>query len=675
MLESLRADGTKVCATYDALGNIASATDALGQITRLSHSGTGHLARMIQADGQVYRFVYDSDERLVHVLNPRLEKYEFEYDRADQIVREKTFDNRSLSYRYDRAGRIARVEHGEGEWREFSHDKLGNVIEDRGEDVQISFARDAIGQVQKAICQDLTGKVVTEIERDGFGRLIADIQDGRAIRHEYDARGRRSARVLPDGERTEYHYDESGHFAGVTHEGRRVSIARDALGRELARQSRGWKIECKYDAQDHLLSRKVIVPEPGSGVFKVVVQRRYAYDAKGRVTAIDSVHGGLTTYRHDQIDQLVEATCGALREVFEYDPAGSLSNILTDLGKVGKKVAWSLATGNQLKATDHAKYVNDGCGRRIQRIERTDGKDPREQPPRGDERVTTYGWDTKGRLREAVVPDGSRVRFTYDAFGRRARKEVLSAPVVPPSSLGGAAAIWPQVRRTVRFLWDGDVLCEEHDSAKPESSRKRVHVHEPGTFVPMLQAEQRQVFGVVNDHLGMPKELLGEQGELVWQMDHNPWGTPTKVRNGTSIVVESPFRLLGQYADAETGLCCTRFRYFESETGRWLSPDPLGWWGGTNTQGFGINPVLESDPYGLACNQKRVKQLLRDLRENGVVNLKGNGISVEMLAALSIAMNEQNAKNGNAPMQEIAVTHNRPVSAIVTVLSPPAIPR
>jgi RHS repeat-associated protein len=583
--EITRPDGTRVRAAYDRLGNLAEAIDPLDQVTRMAYAGTGHLARLEQADGQVYRFVYDSDERLTQIINPRLERYEFEYDRADQIIAERTFDQRLLTYRYDRGGRVVRVDHPESEWREFRHDKLGNVLEDRGEDVQIAFARDRLGRIEKAICQDLTGKVVSEFERDPFGRLVADIQNGRAVRYTYDDQGRRSTRTLPDGEQTVYHYELDDAFAGVTHEGKKISITRDPLGRERRRETRAWSLESDYDAMDRLSSQRVTAP--GAGVARVLAERRYGYDAKGRLTTIESPHGGLTEYRYDRIDQLLEASRGGAREIFAYDPTGSLVNILSELGEVGKKAAWSMAPGNRLLATDKARYVNDRRGRRIQKVER--------EGATGAERVSVYGWDSKDRLREVALPDGSRVRLTYDAFGRRVRKEVVPPP---PAELFAAPAAG---RRTVSFLWDGDVLCEEQDSAKEERARKRVHVHEPGTFVPMVQAERGEMFGVVNDHLGMPKELVDETGRVAWRATHSAWGRVTGVERdpGAQEGVESPFRLLGQVEDEETGLCCTRFRYFEAGTGRWLSPDPLGVAGGMNLFRFEGSAITIVDPWGL----------------------------------------------------------------------------
>jgi RHS repeat-associated protein len=152
----------------------------------------------------------------------------------------------------------------------------------------------------------------------------------------------------------------------------------------------------------------------------------------------------------------------------------------------------------------------------------------------------------------------------------------------------------------VEFLWDGDVLCEERDSSKEAGTEKRVHVHEPGTFVPMLQVERGEAFVVVNDHLGMPKELIDSAGRVAWRATHGAWGDVRGVeRDRGAAEVESPFRLLGQYADRETGLCYTRFRYFEAATGRWLSADPLGIAGGLNTTAFDGSPTRLSDVLGL----------------------------------------------------------------------------
>jgi RHS repeat-associated protein len=164
----------------------------------------------------------------------------------------------------------------------------------------------------------------------------------------------------------------------------------------------------------------------------------------------------------------------------------------------------------------------------------------------------------------------------------------------------GADALPPF--RVTEYLWDGNALAAEIAPDKSE----RVFVHEPGTLTPLFQQEQRAVFTYVNDHLGMPKELVDEDGRVAWAAAHSAWGQVVEMWRdpAAKIAVESPFRLLGQYLDDETGLCYTRFRYFDPNAGRWLSPDPLGVEGGKNLFAFDGAPTVEVDPWGL-CGERR----------------------------------------------------------------------
>ncbi|WP_437553198.1 DUF6531 domain-containing protein [Sorangium sp. So ce367] len=592
VLALVRADGTRLTASYDPVGNVTSTTDAAGRTTRFEYSGTGHLARIVPPDGQVVALLHDADERPIEIINALLERYRLEYDRADRVVSERTFDGRLITYRHDRGGRVARIDYPDGEWRELAYDKLGNVVEDRGADVQITFERDALGRIVRAVCADATAKVVTEIERDSLGQVVAERQDGRTIRYEVDACGRRTARVAPGGERTEYRYDDDDLLVGITHEGRAVSIQRDGEGRERRRDFGAFRLEQDHDALGRLVQQQVISTE-AAGAASLVVRRRYGYDTAGRLTSVsdgpDGPGGTTTTYRYDRADQLLEAASSRLREAFEYDPTGSLVGAVRGGGSADVAQRWSLGPGNVLRAAGGARYRVDGRGRRIQRIERGAG---------GGEEVTIYGWDTRDRLREVVLPDGKRVRFTYDAFGRRVRKTVLSP--WDRASLEGGASGGAMVEASVDFLWDGDVVCEERH-ATAQGPRSRIHVHDPGTFTPLLQVEQGMVFGVVVDQVGTPKELVDERGRVAWRAHHGAWGDVVSVeRDPHTLPVESPFRLLGQVADDETGLCSTRFRYFEPACGRWLSPDPINIHGGLNLMAFGGAPTETVDPLGLA---------------------------------------------------------------------------
>ncbi|MFP1729760.1 RHS repeat-associated core domain-containing protein, partial [Lonsdalea quercina] len=59
-------------------------------------------------------------------------------------------------------------------------------------------------------------------------------------------------------------------------------------------------------------------------------------------------------------------------------------------------------------------------------------------------------------------------------------------------------------------------------------------------------------------------------------------------------------RYQGQIYDAETGLYYNRHRYYDADSGQYISPDPIGLAGGLRPQGYVHNPLEWVDPLGLS---------------------------------------------------------------------------
>uniref|UniRef100_UPI00146FC1D1 RHS repeat-associated core domain-containing protein n=1 Tax=Azovibrio restrictus TaxID=146938 RepID=UPI00146FC1D1 len=64
--------------------------------------------------------------------------------------------------------------------------------------------------------------------------------------------------------------------------------------------------------------------------------------------------------------------------------------------------------------------------------------------------------------------------------------------------------------------------------------------------------------------------------------------------------IHQPLRFQGQYHDEETGLHYNRHRFYDPDTGRYLTQDPIGLEGGVNVYAYVRgNPLSGVDPFGL----------------------------------------------------------------------------
>jgi RHS repeat-associated protein len=128
-------------------------------------------------------------------------------------------------------------------------------------------------------------------------------------------------------------------------------------------------------------------------------------------------------------------------------------------------------------------------------------------------------------------------------------------------------------------------------------------LYEPDALTPVARHEKGKLHYVVSDHMGTPRELLTESGSLAQANRLSTWGSGSGWRRqaANDENVSCNLRFAGQYADEESGLHYNRHRYYGSETGQYLSSDPIGLAGGVNPYGYVHNPLSWVDPLGLAC--------------------------------------------------------------------------
>jgi RHS repeat-associated protein len=222
---------------------------------------------------------------------------------------------------------------------------------------------------------------------------------------------------------------------------------------------------------------------------------------------------------------------------------------------------WSTGADNRLTYDGTFTYSYDEEGNLTSRV--------------GIGDVTTYTWDYRNRLTEAVetttvVKDD---QFTYDVFDRRVGKTVNGV-------------------QQFGTVYDGDNPYADYAG---------------GTWTRYLYGDAvdqlfaRYAAGAVSwyltDNLGSVRKIVDASGASLYTVNYDSFGN--KVGDGGS--GGDRFRFTGREWDGEIGQYFYRARYYDSGSGRFLSEDPLGYAAGDNNlYRYLMNaPAGGTDAYGL----------------------------------------------------------------------------
>ncbi|MEU7757151.1 DUF6531 domain-containing protein [Micromonospora sp. NPDC049171] len=574
-------DGASEEWTYDPEGNLLTHTDQTGATTEFEIGHFDLPAARTGPDGARLAFGYDTELRLATVTNPQGLVWSYDYDPAGRLIAETDFNGRTQTYTLDAAGQAVTRTNGAGQSIELVRDLLGNVVQKRTPDGVTTFGYDPVGRLLHATSPD----VELRFERDPLGRVLAEIRDGQPVTSSYDGLGRRTHRRTPSGVESAWEYDGQRpvalHTGGAT-----VSFTHDAAGRETRRTVGSIALTQSWDANHRLLSQILTAsPAVDGGVPDLVAHRAYQYRSDGHLTDIADQLTGERRLELDRAGRVTAVQAAEWTERYAYDDAGNVASATWsgDTGDDSDRDARGEReyTGTLIRSAGNVRYEHDAAGRvTLRQIKQRSAKPL----------SWRYTWDSEGRLVAVTTPDGSRWRYRYDALGRRVAKQRLDAD-------GG-------VVEQVDFAWDGPRLIEQTHRGEA-GDKTSTWEYAPGTFTPISQTDgvadqdevDRRFYAIVTDLVGTPTELVAPDGEVAWQQRSTIWGIPTQV---SATGADCPLRFPGQIHDPETGASYNCFRYYEPESARYLSADPLGLFPGPDPHRYVANPLYEIDPFGLA---------------------------------------------------------------------------
>ena len=504
--------------TYTAGGRQLSQTDAAGNATvsRYADDGTMLLAQIDAAGVTQVRFEYDATYPVVVAK-----------ERGPSVSAIRTEFGLERYLRPDRTD-ISWVGTNQRERFDYRYDQSGH---------RLSTTLRRNGRLESTVdwTYDDFGRTRTKtITAEGAPALSTGTSH--VLEWDYTPTGRLGLVKYPSGNQVSYGYDKDGHLQRIDSGfgPRATPIATfgkpDPSGRYLSVDiADDVQISHSYQAGREQ-TRNV---QAGAGSFR----EGYRYDALGRLRSTErrGETAGTETFTldYDARDLLTQeiATGGADRRGFRYtfDALGRRSSKVSEFAGGEAKQLYAYSSGNRLlrvTGDTETTITWDAYGR-----------------PEDDHRNLGFEWGLSDQLRAIALPDGQREDMLFDGDGQRIARVIKGAvDLFYSSDMSGE--VYSQRRA------DGSYL----DIVRDANGGVVALLDGDGTIIPWA-AGKGDSTSVTGNAAGAALSAFGE-GDL------------------SRATVEFGFHQM--WSSALTPLRFAGVRVYDAETGRFLTPDPLG---------------------------------------------------------------------------------------------------
>lgn len=531
LAQDIGAQNQSTAYQYDASGNLTGTTNPLSYSSANTYDALNRLIQVTDPAGGITRYAYDANDRLTQVTDPRGIGTAYSYDGLGNLTQTISLDTGATVNTYDANGNLTAQTDARDRKTTYAYDAANRLTKTTFADAtaitwQYDTGANGLGRLAKMA--DPSGN--TQWTYNSQGRVLSKIQltgtISQTLSYAYNSAGRLSQITYPSGKRVGYGYDASGRIASLTLNGQPLL---SGIQYQPHGPAKGWtwgngaSYTRAFDADGRLISHP---------------QGNLSYDAASRLV-LQQTPSGTHSYGYDASDRLTGYAhpVGATSN-YQYDANGNR----TRLSQSGATTDYIIpATSNRLTAQTSAtskSYSYDAAGNLT-----------------GDG-TNTYTYNARGRLSKVAYGGNKSNTYAVNGLGQRVMKTGTGV------STG-----------TNRYVYDeeGHLLGEYNSNGSV--IQETVYLGD----TPVAVLTPTAAYYLHADHLDTPRALTDTTNKVIWRWDSDPFGATAANEDpdGDGIKFTFNLRFPGQYFDKETGLHYNYHRYYDPNTGRYMTADPI----------------------------------------------------------------------------------------------------
>ncbi len=549
--------------TTDALGNITKEYfDVMGRLVSTVRKNSS--GKLLAATDFCYNATGKKTKQIEHVLIDGQIHHDYiiawEYDSLDRIIKlieqPDTHEEKSTSYAYDPSGRLVALTKPDGTTLNHSYDGLGRLTNLTSSDGTVAYSYFYDLHNNPVEVKDEVSGHSSLYTYDLWNRTLSDGLKGKHSQsYTYDCLGRLLTLTTPDNSQVSYSYDTAYlrtiSWKGFEHQYNGFDLKgcprESTLIGQAGPLSQSWDKKCRITNITHPYFSQDI---PSDGFDPVGNLKKFSFtDPMGHIDA---------TAAYDDLYQLTEEVA-VKTHTYTHD---SISNRLSK-----DRASYSIDGRNMLLSTSEDAFIYDKNGNLLEQ--------------RSPVKTLRFAYDALDRL--IKVSDGSQeVTYFYDNFHRRIAKCVNGEQHKYYIYLG---------QREVGF----------YDPAAQELLEYRILGLGKGAELGASIAIELQgkIYAPIHDHRGNIVCLLDPETGLP-QETYRYTAFGESETYSADKPINNPWGFMSKRHDPETGFVYFSRRYYAPATGRWITPDPLGFADGPNMYAYvHNNPLTGFDLYGL----------------------------------------------------------------------------